>query len=147
MSRCLAVALPVTAEDYAANRMPRDPNIPDAFDVYTVVLLTRPPDAPTFTDEELDSLQAQHLAYRADLRRRGLLVANGPLAKQSDVSLRGISIFACGPDEARRLNDADPMVKVRRLGYEVMEWWVAAGTLAFPEFAGQVGSRRTMDDD
>jgi hypothetical protein len=26
--------------------MPRDPNIPDAFDVFTMVLLRRPADAP-----------------------------------------------------------------------------------------------------
>ena len=76
--------------------MPRDPNIPDAFDVYTVVLLRRPSDAPEFTDPELDTLQSRHLAYRAELRRRGVLVVNGPLGEQSDVSLRGLSIFACG---------------------------------------------------
>jgi uncharacterized protein YciI len=127
--------------------MPRDPNIPDSFDVYTVVLLRRPPDAPTFSDEQLDSLQAQHLAYRAELRRQGVLVANGPLGDQSDLSLRGISIFTCGLEEAARLNDEDPMVQARRLSYDVMEWWVAAGTLAFPGFDGQVGDRRSMDDD
>jgi hypothetical protein len=35
--------------------MPRDPNSPDAFDV-----------------------QARHLAHRAELRRQGLVVVNGP---------------------------------------------------------------------
>jgi len=127
--------------------MPRDPNIPEAFDVYTVVLLTRPPASPTFTDSELDDLQTAHLVYRAQLARDGVLVVNGPLSEQSDVSLRGISIFACALQEAARLNDADPMVKVRRLGYELFEWWVAAGSLAFPQFEGQVGQRRSMDVD
>ena len=51
--------------------MARDPNIPDAFDVYTVVMLRRPADAPDLPDEELDALQARHLAYRAELRQRG----------------------------------------------------------------------------
>src|SRR4029077_4663821 len=51
-------------------RMPRDPNIPDAFDVYTLVLLRRPADAPVMSDEELDALQARHLAYRAELGRQ-----------------------------------------------------------------------------
>src|SRR5262245_13320449 len=127
--------------------MARDPNIPDEFDVYTMVLLTRPPDAPQMSDEELDELQARHLAYRADLRRRGLLVANGPLDQQSDISLRGLSIFACDLDEARRLSDADPSVQAGRLGYELFEWWMAAGTLAFPNVEGQVGDRRVMPDD
>ena len=112
--------------------MPRDPNIPDAFDVYTLVLLRRPVDAPEMPEDELDALQSQHLAYRAKLRNDGVLVANGPFGEQSDISLRGLSIFTCDLDEARRLNDLDPLVLVRRLTFDVFEWWVAAGTLAFP---------------
>ena len=127
--------------------MPRDPNIPDEFDVYTVVLLRRPSDAPPMTDAELDELQARHLAYRADLRRQGVLVANGPLGEQTDTSMRGLSIFACSPEEAARLSDGDPSVQARRLAYDVMEWWMAAGTLAFPSASGSVGERRSMPDD
>jgi uncharacterized protein YciI len=127
--------------------MPRDPNVPDAFDVYTLVLLRRPVDAPEMSDEELDALQARHLAYRAELRRRGVLVANGPLREQSDESMRGISIFACDLAEAARLSDGDPSVQAGRLAYDLMEWWVAADTLAFPEAIGRVGDRRSMPDD
>lgn len=127
--------------------MPRDPNIPDAFDVYTLVLLRRPPDAPQMTEEELDALQARHLAYRAQLKRDGVLVANGPLGEQSDPTLRGLSIFACDLDEAKRLSDGDPSVQAGRLAYDVFEWWVAAGTLAFPGVQGEVGVRRSMPDD
>ena len=127
--------------------MPRDPNVPDAFDVFTMVLLRRAPDAPAISEEALDELQARHLAYRAQLRRDGILVVNGPLGEQSDVAMRGLSIFACDLDEARRLSDADPSVQEGRLAYDVFEWWVAAGTLAFPEAAGPVGDRRSMDDD
>jgi uncharacterized protein YciI len=127
--------------------MPRDPNIPDAFDVYTLVLLRRPPDAPELPDAELDALQARHLAYRAGLRREGVLVANGPLGEQSDPAMRGLSIFACDIDEARRLSDEDPSVQAGRLAYDVMEWWVAAGTMAFPAVGRQVGRRQSMPDD
>jgi len=127
--------------------MPRDPNIPDAFDVYTLVLLRRPPDAREMREEELDALQARHLAYRAQLRRDGKLVANGPLGEQSDPTLRGLSIFACDLDEARRLSDRDPSVQAGRLAYDVFEWWVAAGTLAFPGTEESVGERRQMPDD
>ena len=74
--------------------MTRDPNIPAEFDVYTLVVLRRGPKADDFSDVELEALQAQHLAYRADLHRQGQLVVNGPLAEQSDPSLRGMSIFA-----------------------------------------------------
>jgi len=127
--------------------VPRDPNVPDAFDVYTLVLLRRPVDAPEMSDAQLDALQAQHLAYRAQLRRQGVLVVNGPLGEQSDVAMRGLSIFACDITEARRLSDGDPSVRAGRLTYEVMEWWVASGSLAFPDAIRPVGERRVMPDD
>jgi len=127
--------------------MPRDPNIPEAFDVYTLVLLRRPSDAPEMSDAELDALQTRHLAYRAELRRRGTLVVNGPLAQQSDTALRGLSIFACGLDEAARLSNADPSVQAGRLAFDLMEWWVAADTLAFPRAQHPVGDRRAMSED
>lgn len=49
-----------------------------------MVLLRRPADAPELPEDELDVLQARHLAHRAKLRRDGLLVAFGPLGEQSD---------------------------------------------------------------
>jgi hypothetical protein len=58
--------------------------------------------------------QARHLAYRAELRRAGLIAVNGPLDEQSDITLRGLSIFATDLDEARRLTDADPSVEAGR---------------------------------
>jgi uncharacterized protein YciI len=127
--------------------MARDPNIPDAFDVYTIVVLRRPADAPEMSDEELDTLQARHLAYRAELGRQGALVANGPFDRQSDQSYRGMSIFACDPVEAARLSDGDPSVMAGRLVYDVMEWWVGAGSLAFPRTERPVGDRRSMPDE
>ena len=132
---------------YPAAHMPRDPNIPDAFDVYTLCLLRRPADAPALSEAELDTLQAQHLAHRAELRRQGIIVANGPFGAQSDVRLRGMSIFACDLVAAARHNDADPLVRAGRLAYDLVEWWVAEGTLAFPDFDGRVGDRRSMPDD
>lgn len=126
---------------------PRDPNIPDVFDVYTVVVLRRPAHAPDMSDAELDELQARHLAYRSELRRQGLVVVNGPFDQQTDPSYRGMSVFACDPAEAARLSDADPSVMAGRLAYDVMEWWVQAGTLAFPRAERPVGDLRSMPDD
>ena len=78
---------------------------------------------------------------------RTKVCSNGPMGAQSDISLRGISIFTCDLEEAARLNDVDPLVLAGRLSYDVMEWWVAAGTLAFPDWPGPVGDRRSMPDD
>ncbi|WP_353828167.1 YciI family protein [Agromyces sp. SYSU T0242] len=126
--------------------MARNPDIPAEFDVYTLVVLRRPADAPALPDDELDDLQARHLAYRAELRRDGVLVANGPFDRQSDPTQRGMSIFACDLAEAVRLTEADPSVVAGRLAYDVTEWWVAAGTLAFPRAGRPVGDRREMPE-
>ena len=126
--------------------MARDPNVPDEFEVYTVVVLRRPDDAPDLPEEELDELQSRHLAYRAGLRDQGLLVANGPFLRQSDESYRGMSIFACDPVRAAELSDGDPSVVAGRLTYDVMEWWVASGTLGFPQAGGWAGDRRSLPD-
>jgi uncharacterized protein YciI len=127
--------------------MPPDPHVPEEFDVLTVVVLRRPVDAPEMTDEQLDALQARHLGYRAELRRQGVVVVNGPFDDQTDPSYRGMSIFACDPDEAARLSAADPSVAAGRLAYDVMEWWVRAGSLAFPLTDRPVGDRRPMPDE
>jgi len=50
-----------------------------------VPLLGFAADAPQMSDDELNALQARHLAYRAELKRQGVIVANGPLDEQSDV--------------------------------------------------------------
>jgi hypothetical protein len=64
----------------------------------------------------------RHLAYRAELRRQGLVVVNGPFDEQTDPTYRGMSVLACDPGEAARLSDRDPLVVVGRLAYDVMEW-------------------------
>ena len=125
--------------------MAAHPDIPDAFDVYTLVVLRRPASAPDLTEAELDELQDRHLAYRADLARRGLLAANGPFDQQTDETYRGMSLFTCDLAEACRLSDADPSVVAGRLAYDAMEWWVGAGSLAFPLVPGRVGDRRRME--
>ena len=131
----------------AASRGPyRVAVVPDEFDVYTVVLLRRPDDAPDLPDDELEALQARHVAYRAQLRADGLLVAGGPLEAQTDPTMRGLSIWSCGPDEAHRRSALDPSVQAGRLVFEVFVGWVPAGTLAFPRRPDPIGRREASAD-
>ncbi len=108
-----------------------DALIPEEFEGHTIVFLVRPPDAPTFAEDELEQLQAEHLAYLRDLARRGLLIANGPLDGQTDERLRGISVYALPPEEALVIARADPMVRAGRLAIDAGRWLTAAGTARF----------------
>ena len=108
-----------------------DALVPASFDLHTVILLVRPADAPAFGDDELNRLQDQHLGYLRELARRGVLVANGPLADQTDERLRGISVYAAPLDEALELARADPMVRAGRLAIDGARWFTASGTARF----------------
>jgi uncharacterized protein YciI len=105
--------------------------IPDRFDEHTVIFLVRRSDAPDMDDDELDRLQVEHLTYLRDLQRRGVLIANGPLAEQTDVRMRGMSVYALPLEEALVLARADPMVVAGRLEIQGARWWTAEGTARF----------------
>ncbi len=101
------------------------------FDRHTLVLLVLRPDAPELTDEEAAELQDRHLAFRADLRDRGVLSGGGPLVDQDDERLRSIAIFRCDHETARRISNEDPAVQAGRLAAQVMTWMVPAGNVSF----------------
>jgi uncharacterized protein len=95
------------------------------------VLLRRPPDAPDLPEEELDRLQEGHLAYMSGLRVEGKMLANGPFDSQSDESLRGLCVMACGVDEARELMSRDPSVAAGRMEPDVFVWLIPEGLARF----------------
>jgi uncharacterized protein len=105
--------------------------IPDRFDEHTILFLVRRADAPDLGEEELDRLQVEHLTYLRDLKRRGLLITNGPLAEQTDQRMLGVSIYGVPLDEALALARADPMVIAGRLEVKGARWWTAEGTARF----------------
>jgi len=98
---------------------------------HTVVLLRWPADKPDFSDDELERLQEQHLAFLGSLRERGVLLAAGPLTEQPDESWRGICVYAVPPDEARQLAAEDPSVQAGRLEPVVFTWLAAPGSVSF----------------
>ena len=99
------------------------------FDRYTLVILRRPPDAPQLSDDELEDIQARHVAFNADLQDRGIMLAAGPFEDQWDESYRGISIYRTDLDETRRLASEDPAVRARRLTFDAVTWLVRKGQL------------------
>ena len=126
--------------------MDRPPGVPAVFDVRTVVYLRRGATPPVLSEEDSTALHHAHLAHLAELGRRGIVAANGPLLDQSDETLRGMSVYTVDPDEARRLAEQDPAVRAGRFRVDVARWAVSAGRIAFPEHPGPVGSRVAYED-
>lgn len=98
-------------------------------DAYTIVFLRRPPDAPRLSEEEVEALQQEHLAFNQRMRDDGHAVITGPLQGQPDKSLRGIDVFRTPVEETRRLLQQDAMVRANWLAADVCTWLVPAGAL------------------
>ncbi len=126
--------------------MERPPGVPAAFDVRTVVYLRRGSDPPELSEEESTALHHAHLAHLAELGRRGIIAANGPLLDQSDVTMRGMAVYTVDTTQARRLAEQDPAVRAGRFRVDVARWAVAADRIAFPEQDGPVGQVVAFDD-
>ena len=100
-------------------------------DGYSFVLLKRGPRAAEFSDDELEVLQAQHLAHLDAMREQGHLVAAGPFSEQPDETLRGFCLYRTDLEETRRLAESDPSVRAGRMAVDVMSWWTKRGSLPF----------------
>jgi uncharacterized protein YciI len=53
-------------------------------DAFTFVLLRRGPRAADHTEEELEEIQAGHLAFLEQMREQGHLLLSGPFRDQED---------------------------------------------------------------
>jgi hypothetical protein len=107
-------------------------------DAYTIVMLRRPAGAPSMSDEELEALQLEHLAFNVRMRAAGHALINGPVSGQPDESLRGISIFRTSVEETRKLMEDDPSVRAGRLEVDAFTWLMPAGLLG-DRPAAQIG--------
>ncbi|MFG1779315.1 YciI family protein [Micromonospora sp. NPDC049051] len=101
------------------------------FDQHTVVLLSRPSDAPQLPLDAADRLRDAHLAHHAGLVEQGLVLAAGPFVDTDDERLRGFVVLSISPEEARELYHNDPAVRAGRLRVRVMSWMVPEGILRF----------------
>lgn len=102
----------------------------------TLVLLVRPPDAPSLPAAELERLQAAHLDFLRAMGERGALLVAGPFDQQEDQSYRGLCLYRTDVEETRRLASEDPLVRAGRLRPQVMDWWYPPEDLARAASAG-----------
>ncbi|MEH0828223.1 MULTISPECIES: YciI family protein [unclassified Micromonospora] len=110
------------------------------FDQHTVVLLSRPADAPELPRNAADLLRDAHLAHQAGLVEQGLVLAAGPFLDPDDPTLRGLAVLPIGAAEARELYANDPAVRAGQLVVRVASWLVPEGNVRYES----VGVPRSM---
>ncbi|SCF33030.1 Uncharacterized conserved protein YciI, contains a putative active-site phosphohistidine [Micromonospora purpureochromogenes] len=110
------------------------------FDQHTLVLFSRPADAPELPRDAADLLHDTHLAHQAGLAEQGLVLAAGPFVDPDDPSLRGLAVLPISPDEARELYANDPAVRAGQLVVRVASWLVPEGNVRYES----VGVPRSM---
>jgi uncharacterized protein len=100
------------------------------YDRFEFVLLKWPTDVPNFSDEELERLQRLHLAHLEAQMRAGTIRVAGPFDEQTDVSLRGFSLYQTGSlEQTRTIASSDPSVVAGRLEVDVMYFYCPKGIL------------------
>lgn len=94
---------------------------------YVMVLLHSGDQASTFSEAELEELQAAHMTNINKMDDSGKLMVAGPFG--DDTELRGIFVLDVATiEEAKALVEIDPMIVAGRLTTEYHPWWAAVGT-------------------
>ena len=106
--------------------------VPPEFDRYTIVFLMRGEKAGEFSEDRLEELQNQHLAYLKRLYAAGDLMAMGPFLVADDDPMRGIMVFRgdIPAERVRELASSDPSVAAGRLSFRIVPWMTPKGALA-----------------
>jgi len=112
---------------------------------YSFVLLRRGERADEYAGDELERLQAAHLAHLGAMGERGVMAVAGPFSEQPDETMRGFCLYTVDLDDARRFAESDPSVQAGRMAVDVFNWWTTKGALAFPQGDGRLG--RGADPD
>ena len=95
------------------------------FQKLTLVRLVSPAVPPPDTPDD-HAIQAAHIRYLSSLVEAGTILANGPVKRMDDPTLRGISLYTITLVEARRLANEDPGVKAGWFDIVVDEWMIPA---------------------
>jgi uncharacterized protein len=99
-------------------------------DSFTFVLLRGGPRADDYSEEELEELQAGHLAFLDEMRERGHLLLAGPFRDQEDETKRGLAVYRTSLEDTLRLiEEGDPSVRAGRMSVEIMTWLTRKGAL------------------
>lgn len=127
----LGAALPAAASEPDAAG--DEEATPAKFEKHYLVLLMRPEDPPTFSDEEGAKIQSAHLGHLHKLWVDGDALIAGPFEVPDDERMRGLVLFRgdLATEEVKALAESDPAVKAGRLEVKVLPWWHGEGFIQF----------------
>ena len=107
----------------AADQQAKEPTYD--MDHYVVGFLKRGPKWTPQSTPETQRIQDGHMANIRRMAAIGKLVVAGPFEDNGD--LRGMFIFKCSLEEAKREAEQDPAVQAGRLILELHPWFAAKG--------------------
>jgi uncharacterized protein YciI len=103
---------------------------PFELDRFELVLLKRPAERSSVSEEESDRLQALHIAHLVAMTNAGAIRVAGPVDEQRDESFRGMAPYQTGSlERARELAASDPAVMAGRLEVDVMFFYCPKGSI------------------
>jgi uncharacterized protein YciI len=90
---------------------------------YQIVLLKGGPNAPPSAPAEQQKMQSEHLALLADLNKKRINMAYGPILADNPAKIRGIAILDVPSADAAKAHFAnDPFVKAGVMVVDVYSW-------------------------
>lgn len=95
------------------------------FQRLSIVRLCSPDVSPGDSPDD-ERIQADHVAYLAGLRDRGIIALNGPVRFKDSPTFRGMTIYTVDVEEARAHALQDPSVKAGWFKVVVDSWWLPA---------------------
>lgn len=99
-------------------------------DHYVMVFLKRGPKWTSESTPEVKKIGEGHMANIQRMAATGKLLIAGPF--EDDTDLRGIYIFRCSMEEAKKEAEQDPAVKAGRLVLEMHPWFAPKGISVVP---------------
>lgn len=99
-----------------------------AYELYMVL------STPVSTPAKVKATLPAHLAYQAELEKRGALFLAGPLSDETGDLMQGIGLIiyrAASFDDARDLAEADPMHSNGARTFTLRRWLINEGSVSF----------------
>lgn len=119
-----------TAGTRAAGPLRQEPKF--EMGTFYMCLLIKPADWNAAKMAEAQKVFPAHVKHVQSLLATGKAAIAGPFA--DDTRIAGVFVInASSPEEARAVEEADPLVKAGGFSVEVLKWWAAKGIMKPPQ--------------